>query len=169
MQLIEQEEDVEIIRKAKMALALHKTLDLLFDARYILKNHGKKFGVKLSELNASAEVIKRLLVEKYDPQFDLKKEEKEEAKTLKWHWGEHVPGLKQFSSWAFKRWFTRASALARYVETLPPGEARKEIIEALVLINRVMEDLGLTSLRPQLNRFTASEALETPSPHTTEP
>ncbi|MDG7022971.1 MAG: hypothetical protein JRN45_00460 [Nitrososphaerota archaeon] len=156
-QYVEDESDLEIIRRAKTALALKKTLGLLFDARYIVKNHAKKFGVKLAELNERSEVVKKLLVEKYDPQFDLKREEKEEEKHLKWHWGEHLPRLKQFSFWAFKRWFSRTESLLRLIETVPAGGAKGEMLLSLSLINKMAEELGLPSLRERITRLEAKE------------
>lgn len=137
VRMAEEEDDLEIISNTRLAIALGRCYDLLFDLRYLLSRTPKTEGEDKRAVNDKTNVIRNLLL-KYNP--SLKRDEllKEEKKGLDVGVADLLSGGvwwgKRFVKWGLK---DRYLHLVNLTRELPEGPVKDEILSSLALFREV--------------------------------
>ncbi len=138
VRVAEEEDDLEIIANTRVAIALGRCYDLLFDLRYLLsRTFGKSEDEDRRRVKERLEVVRNLLL-KYNP--SLKKEElvEDERKELEIRLTELLSGGiwwgKRFVKWGLKDRYLHLLNLTR---ELPEGPVKDEILASLALFVKV--------------------------------
>jgi len=151
VRVAEEEDDLEIISNSRMAIALARCYDLLFDLRYLLLlKTGKTEAEDKRAVYEKMSIIRNLLL-KYNP--SLKKDEllEEEKKGL----GVSLADLLSGGIWWGRRlvkWGLRDRYhhLVNLTRELPESPAKDEIVKSLALFREITPklDSGLKELAP---------------------
>jgi DNA-binding PadR family transcriptional regulator len=146
-----EEDDLGIIANTRMAIALGRCYDLLFDLRYLLSRTVKgSNGEDRSRVKEKLVVIRNLLL-KYNPSLKREELEKNESKGTEIRLTELLSGgilwEKRFIKWGLKDRYLHLLNLAK---ELPEGPAKDEISSSLALFRNIAGklDASLRELEP---------------------
>jgi DNA-binding PadR family transcriptional regulator len=136
MRIAQEEDDLEIILNTRLAIALERCYNLLFDLRYLLARTFLKSRAEDSRrVREQQDVIRNLLL-KYNPSLRKAELEKEERNTLGIGLKELFSGGiwwgKRFVKWGLKDRYLHLLTLER---ELPESRVREEIIASLLLFS----------------------------------
>ncbi|MDG6966174.1 MAG: hypothetical protein JRN58_00835 [Nitrososphaerota archaeon] len=155
IRLAEEEDDLEIITNTRIAIALGRCYDLLFDLRYLLLRTFRRLdGKDKREVNEKLEVIRNLLL-KYNPSLMREDLEKGESKGTEIRLTELLTGgilwEKRFIKWGMKDRYRHLLDLAK---ELPEGPVKEEILSSLALFREAARkvDNSLAGLEPPAER-----------------
>ena len=145
------EDDLKLVDNTRLAIALGRCYDLLFDLNYILSRTFRKPVAEDARRVKERLVLVRSLLLKYNPALKREELESEEKKTFAIPLEELVSGGlwwgKRFVKWGLKGRYLHLLSLA---EELPEGPAKDEVLASLSLFSNVvsMLDDKLKSLAP---------------------
>lgn len=157
VRVADEEDDLGIITNTRMAMALGRCYDLLFDLRYLLSRTFRGLDREDTSRVKEKLVVTRNLLLKYNPSLKREELERSESKGTEIRLTELLSGgllwEKRFIKWGLKDRYLHLLNLAK---ELPEGPVKDEISGALALFRDVAGKLD-ASLRK----------LESPSEHAT--
>ncbi len=142
VRVAEEEDDLTIIANTRLAIALGRCYDLLFDLHYILLR--KLRGLKVDDRSRVKEklVVIRNLLLKYNPSLKREELEKSESKGAEIRLTELLSGgilwEKRFIKWGLK---DRYLHLLNLTKELPEGPVKDEMLGSLALFREVATKL----------------------------
>lgn len=152
-----EEDDLTIITNTRLAIALGRSYDLLFDLRYLLSRTFKGLDDEdRSRVREKLVVIRNLLL-KYNPSLKREELERGESKGTEIRLTELLSGgilwEKRFIKWGLKDRYLHLLNLAK---ELPEGPAKDEISGSLALFREVAGklDTSLGELGPPAESAT---------------
>lgn len=151
VRVAEEEDDIEIIANTRLAIALGRCYDLLFDLNYLLSRTLRRSASEDGRRVKERLIVIRNLLLKYNPSLKREELESDEKKTLAISLTDLVSGGvwwgKRFVKWGLKERYLHLLNLAK---ELPEGPARDEIFASLSLFGVVTGKLDekLKGLEP---------------------
>ena len=163
VRVAEEEDDLEIIANTRLAIALGRCYDLLFDLNYLLSRTFRKSGAEDGPRVKERLIVVRTLLLKYNPALKREELEREERETFAISLKDLLSGGiwwgKRFVKWGLKDRYAHLLSLSR---ELPEGPARNEIFASLSLFVEVAArlDQQLRSLEQPSPAHSGSAAAE---------
>ncbi|MGH9918737.1 MAG: hypothetical protein ACRD6W_07715 [Nitrososphaerales archaeon] len=145
VRVAEEEDDVAIIANTRLAIALGRCYDLLFDLRHLLSRTLK--GVDNGDRSRVREkqVVIRNLLLKYNPSLKREELEKSESKGTEIRLTELLSGgilwEKRFIKWGLKDRYLHLLNLAK---ELPEGAVKDELLNSLASFREVAVKLDIS-------------------------
>lgn len=138
VRVAEEEDDLTIIVNTRLAIALGRCYDLLFDLRYLLSRTFKGVGDEdRSKVREKLVVVRNLLL-KYNPSQKREELERGESKGTEIRLTELLTGgilwERRFIKWGLKDRYLHLLNLAK---ELPEGPVKEEILGSLALFRSV--------------------------------
>ena len=145
------EDDLELVSNTRLAIALGRCYDILFDLNYLLSRTFRKPVAEDARRVKERLIVVRNLLLKYNPTLKREELESEERKTFAISLTDLLSGGvwwgKRFVRWGLKERYLHLLGLAK---ELPDGPAKDEVFASLSLIRDVAAKLDekLEDLEP---------------------